>query len=40
MGEVEKVAADVALEIVAELAGINVKATAAGDRGKAKQEGA
>jgi F-type H+-transporting ATPase subunit b len=41
MGEVERVAADVAAEIVAELAGINVKAAAAaGDRGKAKQEGA
>jgi F-type H+-transporting ATPase subunit b len=41
MGEVERVAADVAADIVAELAGINVKAAAAaGDRGKAKQEGA
>jgi len=41
MGEVERVAADVAAEIVAELAGIDVRSSAAaGDRGKAKQEGA
>jgi hypothetical protein len=41
---VERVAADVAAEIVAELAGINVRAAAAtpataADKGKAKQEG-
>jgi F-type H+-transporting ATPase subunit b len=44
MGEVERVAADVAAEIVTELAGINVRSAAANpataaDKGKAKQEG-